>query len=87
MQVKIPIKKRNRDYGLFSWRLEDDFEVKTLFGKEPFILLRLDGKEKQKKVDYKHRRFSIGKRAMAAHRNADFFILLKKDNAIELRFE
>lgn len=87
MQLKIPIKQRNRDFGLFSWRLPDDFDVKTLFSNEKLINLSLNGKVKTKKVDYRHRRFSIGKTVMKEQKESEFFVLEKDGDTIFLTFE
>ena len=88
MIIKIPIKKRNRDFGLFTWGRKDDFNIKTLFKEEHFLNIKLDYKYKEgKKVDYTYRRFSIGRKVIAKHENATHFVVTRKNDIIEINFE
>ena len=87
MTLRIAIKKRDIDYGLFTWRRSDDFEVKTLLANQESILVKYKGKVSAKKVDYKYRRFSVGKRVFDQHAGAEFFVLKKSGNTFLLSFE
>jgi len=87
MSAKILIKKRNRDYGILTWGLYDDFDIKTLFENKSSISLDFDGKVKLKTVDYKYRRLSIGKKVLTNNPDAKFFILSKKKDIIYLTIE
>lgn len=62
-KVTVEIKKRNRDYGIITWPYSIDFEVKTLFNLKEHITVIVGGKTlENRKVSYKFRRFSIGKK-------------------------
>ena len=87
MHTKILIKKRNRDYGILTWELSDDFDIKTLFKNQGSIYLDFDGKVKLKKVDYKYRRLSIGKTVLANNPEAEFFVLSRQKNNIHLSLD
>jgi len=62
-KVTVEIKKRNRDYGIITWPYSLDYEVKSLFNLENFVTVVVGGKTlENRKVSYKFRRFSIGKK-------------------------
>lgn len=83
--VRLEIKNRNRQYGIITWPLKQDFEIKTLLTNSKFINLEFNGKlYSNKKVDYKYRRMSFGKKRMEYFKNHDFLVLRKKGNRIVL---
>lgn len=87
--VKIQIKKRNRDYALFTWPKTNDFEILTLFGgQKQYIDFSVQGREpKTKKISYKYRRFTLGQKVFSDAKNAKYFVLEKGRNHIKLTFE
>jgi len=88
MSIKIEIKKRNKDYGLLSWSKEQDFEVMTLFNKSDYLTFVVDnGKPKRKKISYKYRRISIGKKTMENNSKSKLFVLSKSNGNIKVSFE
>jgi hypothetical protein len=85
MEIQIEIKKRNRDFGIITWPLSLDFEVKTLFEQKNRIdLLYNDKTLKNRKVSYKYRKFSIGKKRLESMSDKKYFILSKKGSAIRI---
>lgn len=85
MEVKLEIKKRNRDFGIVTWPYALDFEMKTLFNLEnkinvEFYEITLNGR----KVSYKYRRFSIGKSRLSEFRKCRYFILSRSNGNIKL---
>lgn len=87
--IKIQIKKRNRDYALFTWPKTSDFEILTLFGgPQEYLEVSVQGKEpKTKKISYKYRRFTLGKKVFDETGHAKYFILQKGRNHIKLSLE
>jgi hypothetical protein len=85
MEIKIDIKKRNRDFGIITWPYSLDFEIKTLFDQKNRIDLLFNDKPlKNRKVSYKYRRFSIGKKRIESMGEKKYFILSKKGNSIKI---
>jgi len=85
MEIQIEIKKRNRDFGIITWPLSLDFEIKTLFEQKNRIdLLYNDKTLKNRKVSYKYRKFSIGKKRLESMSDKKYFILSKKGSAIRI---
>jgi hypothetical protein len=85
MEIQIEIKKRNRDYGIITWPLSLDFEVKTLFEQKNKIdLLYNDKTLKNRKVSYKYRKFSIGKKRLELMSDRKYFVLSKKGTSIKI---
>ena len=83
MEIKIEIKKRNRDFGILTWPYSLDFEVKTLLDLKETIDIEFDGKYlKNRKVSYKYRRFAIGKKRIESLGKKKFFILSKSKDKI-----
>lgn len=83
--VKIEIKKRNRDFGIVTWPYKQDFEVKTLLELKERINIEFGSKVfKNRKVSYKYRRFSIGKKRIESLSNKKFFVLSKSKDNIRL---
>ena len=86
-EIRLEIKKRNRDYGLLTWSLRDDFDIKTLFQQKEQISIKIDGKPKTVKVSYKYRRLAIGKRNIEKYAEKQFFVLRKiSDGLISVEF-
>ena len=85
MEIKIEIKKRNRDFGIITWPYSMDFEVKTFFELKDKINIEFDEKLlPERKVSYKYRRFSIGKKRIESFEKKKFFILTKSNGNIKL---
>jgi hypothetical protein len=85
MEIKIEIKKRNLDFGIITWPLAMDFEVKTFFELQDKINLEFNGQPlPERKVSYKYRRFSIGKKRLESFEKKRFFILTKSNGNIKL---
>lgn len=85
MVVKIEIKKRNQDFGIVTWPYSMDYEIKTLFGLKESINVDFNGKLlKNRKVSYKYRRFSVGKKRIENLGKKKFFILSKEKEHIKL---
>ena len=84
-KVIVEIKRRNRDYGIITWPYSLDYEVKTLFNLKESITVKVGNKVlENRKVSYKFRRFSIGKKRIDTHfpttrisiiREQDYYIL------------
>ncbi len=88
MSIKIKIKKRDRDYGLFTWGKYEDFDIITLFEKKDDLTFIVANKEpKRKKVSYKYRRFTLGKKLLNEYKSAKYFIIKKNKNIIKIDFE
>ncbi len=88
MEIKIEIKKRNRDYGILTWPYQLDFEIKTLFELKEICNFEFDGQELlSRKVSYKFRRIAIGKKRIADSGNKRFFVLSKVKDKIEIKTE
>ena len=83
MKVKLELKKRNREYGIITWPLKLDFEIKTLFNCKTEFSYHFQGKAYSKrKISYKFRRFSFGKQKIASlNKN---FVTIRKENNIYL---
>lgn len=84
-EIKIEIKKRNRDFGIVTWPYTQDFEVKTLLELKDTINIEFEDKLfKNRKVSYKYRRFSIGKKRLESLAKNKFFVLSKSKENIKL---
>lgn len=87
MSIKLEIKKRNRDYGLLTWSITNDEEVKRLFDNKDSIVFSFEGKPLKRILSYKYRKLSLGKRRVNKNENAKFFILTKKNGEVEIKVE
>ncbi len=88
MEIKIEIKKRNRDFGIITWPYSMDFEVKTFLELKDKINIELnDVLLPGRKVSYKYRRFSIGKKRIEAFAKKKFFVLTKAEGNFKLTFK
>jgi hypothetical protein len=80
-KVIIEIKKRNRDYGIITWPYSLDYEVKTLFNlKEHVTVVVGDKTLENRKISYKFRRFSIGKKRIQTFLPSTSKIAIIKEN-------
>lgn len=79
--IKLELKNRNRTYGIITWKLSQDFEIRTLLGNSKTVNIQfMDKVYSNRKVDYKYRRISFGKKRMEKVKN-DFVILkIEKGN-------
>ncbi|QMU64562.1 MAG: hypothetical protein GKR88_09890 [Flavobacteriaceae bacterium] len=81
--LKLELKKRNRDYGIITWKLNQDFEVKTLLGNAKTVNIEFNNKVySNRKVDYKYRRIPFGKKRMEEIENDFINLKIKKGNLI-----
>lgn len=88
-KIIVEIKRRNRDYGIITWPYSLDYEVKTLFNLEEFITVKIGSKVlENRKVSYKFRRFSVGKKRIDTYfpsekisitKEKDYYILQPED--------
>ena len=61
MSLEIPISNRARQWGYVFWPKENDDEMKRLLGKKNEVEVRFDDSSLgSKKVDWTHRRISVG---------------------------
>ena len=85
MEIKIPIKKRDKQFGLLTWPKKFDFEIMTLFNKTELINVSVNGAQGiNKKVSYRYRRFSMGKRVFKNNLDAKNFIIKKRGTKISI---
>lgn len=81
--LKLELKKRNRDYGIITWKLNQDFEVKTLLENAKTVNVEFNNKVYlNRKVDYKYRRIPFGKKRMEKIKNDFINLKIKKGNLI-----
>jgi len=81
--LKLELKKRNRDYGIITWKLNQDFEVKTLLGNAKTVNVEFNNKVySNRKVDYKFRRIPFGKKRMEKIKNDFINLKIRKGNLI-----
>lgn len=81
--LKLELKKRNRDYGIITWKLKQDFEVKTLLGNSKTVNVEFGDKVYlNRKVDYKYRRIPFGKKRMTIIKNDHIILTIKKGNLV-----
>jgi len=84
--VIVDIKKRNRDYGIITWAYSQDFDVMTLFNKSERLDFNFQGKLfKGKKISYKYRRISIGKKRLESIKEYNKLSLEKKDEVVFIK--
>jgi len=84
-EIKLEIKKRNRDFGIITWPYSQDFEVKTLFDLKETINIEFNGKVfKNRKVSYKYRRFNFGKKRIESMSGRKFFLLSRSKGNIKV---
>jgi hypothetical protein len=77
--IKLELKKRNRTYGIITWKLNQDFEIKTLLGNLKAINIQfMDKVYSGRKVDYKYRRIAFGKKRMESIKSD--YVILKMNN-------
>lgn len=77
--ITLEIKKRDRDYGLFTWSRTLDFEILTLFEKSDYLMFSVNGDiPRKKKINYKYRRFTLGKRVFQNNTSSTTFTLTRK---------
>jgi hypothetical protein len=79
-QLKIEIKRRNLDFGIITWPYEQDNEARTFFDNKEKITLEFDDRKKSdRKISYKYRRFSFGKKKMKGASDKRFFVITRED--------
>jgi hypothetical protein len=74
--IIVEIKKRNRDYGLFTWTADLDEKMKKMIPERGSLKINFDGKMITRKVSFKYRKFSISKKKLAGRKT----MTLKQDN-------
>lgn len=63
--LKLEIKTRNRIYGILTWKVSQNLEIKKLLSNSNFVKIEFANKlYPERKVDYKYRRISFGKKRM-----------------------
>lgn len=81
--LKLELKKRNRNYGIITWKLNQDFEIKTLLKNSDTVNIEFENKVySNRKVDYKYRRIPFGKKRMENIKKDFIQITMKKGNLI-----
>lgn len=81
--IKLELKNRNRTYGIITWKLNLDFEVKTLLGNSQTVNIQFNGKVySNRKVDYKYRRISFGKKRLEKVQNDFVLLKVEKNNLV-----
>jgi len=81
--LKLELKKRNREYGIITWKLSQDFEVKTLLSNSNTVNIEFGKKlYSNRKVDYKFRRIPFGKKRMTNIKNDHVLLSIKKGNLV-----
>jgi len=85
MEVKLDINKRNKDFGIVTWPYSLDFEVKTLLDQKELIEFIFDGKILKRKISYKYRRFSLGKKRIQNAGEKKYFLLSKEKQTIKVQ--
>lgn len=81
--LKLELKKRNRDYGIITWKLNQDFEIKTLLGNAKTVNVEFNNKVySSRKVDYKYRRIPFGKKRMEKIKNDFINLKIEKGNLV-----
>ena len=84
--IVLQIKKRNRDYGIITWAYSQDYDIMTLFNKSEYLDFQFGDKLfKNKKISYKYRRFSIGKKRLESIKDFDKISLIKKGKVIFIK--
>lgn len=84
--IVLEIKKRNREYGIITWAYSQDYDIMTLFNKSEYLDFEFEGKlYKNKKVSYKYRRFSIGKKRLESIKDFTKLSLIKKGKVILIK--
>lgn len=84
--VTLNIKKRNRDYGIITWAYSQDYDIKKLFNNSEYLDFEFMGKTfLGKKISYKYRRFSIGKKRLESIKEFDKLYLSKKGKLIKIK--
>jgi hypothetical protein len=84
--IILKLKKRNRSFGIITWEYKQDFEVMTLFNKRDRIDYKFNKKiYNNRKVDYKYRRISFGKKRMKTLVDYDYISLIKTNNIIVIK--
>jgi len=82
--LNLELKKRNRTYGIITWRLNQDFEVKTLLNNAKAINIEFAEKSYlNRKVDYKYRRIAFGKKRMEKVQN-DYVVLTMNNGNLKI---
>jgi hypothetical protein len=81
--VKLEIKNRNRKYGIITWKLKQDFEIKTLLKNSKTVNIQfLDKVYCNRKVDYQYRRISFGIKRIEKLKNDYLILKIEKGNLI-----
>ena len=81
--LKLELKKRNRNYGIITWQLNNDFEVKTLLNNLKTINIEFGEKVySNRKIDYKYRRLPFGKKRMEKIKNDYVILSMSKGNLV-----
>lgn len=87
-KVIVEMKKRNRDYGIITWPYSLDYEVKSLFNLESLITVVIGDKTlENRKVSYKFRRFSIGKKRIETFLPTSKISITKENNYFRIEPE
>ena len=81
--LQLELKKRNREYGIITWKAVQDFEVKTFLRKSNKVNVQFGKKVYSNiKVDYKYRRISFGKKRMTNINNKYVRLSMKDGNLV-----
>jgi hypothetical protein len=84
--IVLDIKKRNREYGIITWPYSQDYDIMTLFNKSEYLDFEFEAELfKNKKVSYKYRRFSIGKKRLESIKYFNKLSLIKKGKVILIK--
>lgn len=85
MEITLEIKKRNRDFGIITWPYSLDFEIKTMFELKETINIEFGDKIfTNRKVSYKYRRISIGKKRIESLGKKRYFILKRNKDTVQI---
>ena len=60
MELTLPLTATGRKYGYIIWGKEVEADLRRLVGDDTVTLILPGGAEKTQKVDWKHRRISLG---------------------------
>ena len=81
--LKLELKTRNRNYGILTWKLSQDFEIKTLLGNAKSVNIEFANKlYPNRKVDYKYRRIAFGKKRMEKINKDNVALTIVKGNLV-----
>ena len=81
--LKLELKNRNREYGIITWKIAQDFEVKTFLRNSNKVNVQFGKKVySNRKVDYKYRRIAFGKKRMTKINNEYVLLSMKGGNMV-----